>query len=429
MSTVFKKLAAAAMTAAIAINTAWAEENAADSFWAGPGGVGDWGGPNWFYTLRNGNSYFTEGKSAYFTNETSVIDLGGRTFDVYTLRNPLANGERVSVTVTNGTLSLVYPVASSDGDDNYNLKNFDLVGGAGANIVNSHATRGFQLLRSSGITLKDGGTLTETSSDQSTMRFNVGYNATSGTSNFVYIAAGSSLYTPRYIQIGGSNSETLHPTGVVTVAGANASLDAQEIWLGYVDAASASGGYGGLFVTDGARAVSRSTFLMGADYVNGNDIYRGVSELVVSGEGSSLEVGSSEADKHLSVREYGTKKVLVENGGRLTVHGDIRNYAANDHIHAFDVMVKNGGVLEFKNIYFSNHDSTRMDMPGQGKCSFTVDGGMTRALASFTTATANGDGNFQTSSGGAPSISARARLRKQAPATSSSTTSRHSPAR
>ena len=136
-------------------------------------------------------------------------------------------------------------------------------------------------------------------------------------------------------------------------------------------------------MTDGARVVSRSTFLMGTDYTTADDIYRGVSEILVSGEGSSLELMGA-----LTMREYGTKRITVENGGRLSVADRIRTYADNAQIHALDIVVRNGGILEFGNISFNDHDSTRT-YPGQGNSSFTVDGGITRALNSFTGKTGN----------------------------------------
>jgi hypothetical protein len=252
------------------------------------------------------------------------------------------------------------------------------------------------LIHNSHLVLKNGATLTEKYSDQSTKRACIGYNAANGSSNSLYIANGGKFVSQRHLMIGGSNSATSNPTGVVTVAGTDASLEAEEIWLGYVDGSSASGGYGGLFVKDGGKVKCRSHLLMGTDYVDGNDIYRGLSEICVSGEGSVLEIGSPEENFTISMREYSSKKIIVENGGRLSVQGDIKRYGSTnlDYMHSWDTIVRSGGVLEFKNIGFNNHDNTRLHLQGQGKSSFTVDGGTTRALASFTTTTSNGDSNL-----------------------------------
>ena len=356
-----------------------------DGVWAAPGFAGKWTGENWRMPTRASAGTFIDGNTAYFTNSTSVIDLDGASSVAYSFRFPYATpASPASVSLANGTLAF-NGFISGDGA-NRQFENMTLTAGAGAKLVNANAKNGVVLDHNSHLVLENGATLTETATDQSGSKGRVGRSSESGVSNSLHIASGAKFTTGRHLLIGGSDSATSHPTGVVSVAGSGSLLDAQEIWLCYNNGSSASGGYGGLFVTDGARVVSRSTFLMGTDYTTPDDIYRGVSEVLVSGEGSSLELMGA-----LTMREYGTKRITVENGGRLSVAGRIRTYADNDHLHALDVTVRNGGVLEFGNIMFSNHDSTRA-YAGQGYCSFTVDGGTTRALASFTTATANGDG-------------------------------------
>ena len=379
---------ACAASAAIALCASFPASGAGmgvnDRYWAAPGGAGAWNeAANWYSPFERAFSVLPEGNSARFTNSVSSLTLAeGEHHRVYAFNASGATAAKpYSARVSGGALTFALP--TSDFADNNRFANMTVVF-SGVAVTNANSTRGVSLMHNSNFVLKDGASLYEPYSDESAGKFLVGFNAQSATSNSLTIAEGSSLETARTIAIGLSTSSASNPTGVVHVAGGV--LRGKTLWAGSTGGNGQTGGYGALVVDGGGKVSLSGDIEMGSEYTE-KHTYNGVGAVEVSGEGSRIDVAGD-----FYFHEYGYKNITVADGGVLSVKKNFYQKAESRNQHATTVLVKNGGVLEIGNISFTDHNPNTY--PGSEKCAFTVDGGTVRALASFTTLSANGNGDY-----------------------------------
>ena len=359
--------------------------NAANNYWAAPGGTGNFTDANWLDPANGTMSTYTyvsniDTGGVFFTNYTdNVVNLGGQTLQAYAIRTPTATrANPTRIRFENGTITV--NVARQMVSDVLNNAEVTLGDGVTYNHGSATGTWGMQLVKNTHFILESGSAFNESSGNQDNLRSQIGYGsqAEAGSSNSLYIASGATATFLRTLQLGTSSNATDCVTGIVHVAGGT--FNGPYIWLGYPGGSASTSGRGAFIVDNGGVATLSATgdsISMGAIWQSGG-VYNGVSELKIASDSTFTANGS------IQFFEYAPKSIDVD-GGTLIVKGSIKAWSNNDVYKASSatVNVHNGGVLEVGGLTFNTYNNNGMN--------FTVDGGTLRARKSFTTGSAQGN--------------------------------------
>ena len=170
--------------------------NAANNYWAAPGGMGNFTDANWLDPANGTMSTYTYAENTadggiFFTNYTdNVVDLGGQSLQAYAIRTPTATKENPTrIRFQNGTLTL--PVSRLMASDV--LQAAEVTFGDGFTYRHTGGQYGIQLVNNAHFILEPGSAFEEVNSNYDKLRSQIGFgsSAAAGSSNSLYIASGA----------------------------------------------------------------------------------------------------------------------------------------------------------------------------------------------------------------------------------------------
>ena len=343
---------------------------AADQYWVG-GASGLWGGDNWADAADGTGAAWVDGSRGVFTTSPSAVALAGFSpTATYLTGSGFSAGNLCEIAVTNSSETVPTLTLTSSASD-FTVASFSNVN------VHCTTTGNMGLNNSSHLHLGEGAKFTMASGG----RFLVGNSISC--SNSLVVASGAKATVSKEFWIGCGSQNSLHPIGVVHVAGGELTVN-ENIFMGRHTSTAdnhwkyGNGGTGVLWVESGTCNVN-GEIISNAQYLNSGETSKYTQRTrIIVGTNGVLNVSSN-----IRNREWCAEQTFLVDGGLLQTAGGLRIDDGGTTVRNYTLTVRNGGTLAVGNAFHINTSGT------YGWETVLFDNGTFKALNSFATA-ANG---------------------------------------
>ena len=354
---------------------------AADQYWVG-GASGLWGDDNWADAADGTGAAWTNGSRSVFTTTPAAVDLAGFSpTATYLTGSGFSNGNLCKIAVTDSSETVPTLTLTSAGSD-FTVASFTNVN------VHCTATGNFGLNNSSHLYFGEGSKFTMAGGG----RFLVGNSISC--SNSLVVAAGAEATVSKALWIGCGSQNSLHPIGVVHVAGGELTVN-ENVFMGRHTSTAdnhwkyGNGGTGVLWVESGTCNVN-GEIISNAQYLNSGETSKYTQRTrIIVGKNGALKVSSN-----IRNREWCAEQTFLVDGGLLQTAGGLRIDDGGTTVRNYTLTVRNGGTLALANAFHVNTSGT------YGWETILFDNGTFKALNSFATASNGSRKTFTVGGGG-----------------------------
>ena len=343
---------------------------ATDLYWVGGEG-GLWGGDNWAEVADGTGAAWVDGCRGVFTTSPSAVALAGFSpTATYLTGSGFSAGNLCEIAVTNASETVPTLTLTSSASD-FTVASFTNVN------VHCTTTGNMGLNNSSHLHLGEGSAFTMAGGG----RFLVGNSISC--SNSLVVASGAKATVSKEFWIGCGSQNSLHPIGVVHVAGGELTVN-ENIFMGRHTSTAdnhwkyGNGGTGVLWVESGTCNVN-GEIISNAQYLNSGETSKYTQRTrIIVGTNGVLNVSSN-----IRNREWCAEQTFLVDGGLLQTAGGLKIDDGGTTVRNYTLTVRNGGTLAVGNAFHVNTSGT------YGWETVLFDNGTFKALNSFATA-ANG---------------------------------------